>query len=81
MNDVNNANRDDDDDDGYCVEVDDVGAGQLKKTGKRKREKKHIFGLLFGFKLGCLKYFGIVCIPRTVFCWDCLCTKDYILIV
>ncbi|KAL4582630.1 hypothetical protein LXL04_007187 [Taraxacum kok-saghyz] len=42
MDDVNNANRDDDDDDddGDCVEIDDVGAGQLKKTGKRKREKK-----------------------------------------
>ena len=39
MDDVNNANRDDDDD-GDCVEIDDVGAGQLKKTGKRKREKK-----------------------------------------
>ncbi|KAL4567372.1 hypothetical protein LXL04_022955 [Taraxacum kok-saghyz] len=39
MDDVNNANRDADDD-GYCVEIDDVGAGQFKKTGKRKREKK-----------------------------------------
>jgi hypothetical protein len=38
MDDVNNGNRDDDDDD--CVEIDDVGAGQFKKTGKRKREKK-----------------------------------------
>ncbi|KAL4573740.1 hypothetical protein LXL04_020557 [Taraxacum kok-saghyz] len=40
MDDVNNPNRDDDDDDGDCVDIDDVGAGQLKKTGKRKREKK-----------------------------------------
>ncbi|KAL4573164.1 hypothetical protein LXL04_019961 [Taraxacum kok-saghyz] len=39
MHDVNNANRDDYDD-GDCVEIDDVGAGQCKKTGKRKREKK-----------------------------------------
>ena len=31
MDDVNNANRDDDDD-GDCVEVDDVG-GQLKNKG------------------------------------------------
>ena len=39
MDDVNNANRDDDDD-GDCVEIDDMEAGQLKKTRKRKREKK-----------------------------------------
>ena len=62
MDDVNNANR------FYLKRKREKKQRTALKTKDGNGvEKKHIFGLLFGIKLGCLKYFGIVCIPRTVF--------------